>query len=213
MSKVILFQGDSITDAGRDRNGEKAKGYGYPTFVTGELGVKYPGEYVFYNRGISGNRIVDIYARIKSDIINLNPDYMSLLIGVNDTWHEFGMKNGVSTEKFEMVYCLIIDELLEALPDLKLMILEPFVLEGGATVSEENPDKYPAFRADVESKAAAAKRVAKKYGIPFIELQAKFDEAAKKVSPDYWTWDGVHPTPMGHEIIKQAWIETFEKIR
>ena len=87
MSKLILFQGDSITDAGRNRENDAGTGTGYPTFVKGELGLSNPGEYEFINRGISGNRIVDLYARIKADIINLKPDYMSILIGVYDVWH------------------------------------------------------------------------------------------------------------------------------
>ncbi len=212
MSKVILFQGDSITDAGRERDFDVIKGYGYPTFVTGKLGERYPGEYTFYNRGISGNRIVDVYARIKADIINLKPDYMSILIGVNDVWHEFGGKNGVDTEKFERIYCMLIEEVKAALPDIKFMILEPFVLHGAATDGKEDyPDKYADFRADVEAKAAAAKRVAEKYGITFVPLQKAFDEAAEKAPPSYWAWDGVHPTPMGHRIIERAWIAAFEE--
>ena len=88
MPKRILFQGDSITDCGRDRNNFYAMGGGYPNFVKAELGASYPNEYEFINRGISGDRIVDVYARIKRDFINLKPDYASILIGVNDTWHE-----------------------------------------------------------------------------------------------------------------------------
>jgi len=88
VSKIILFQGDSITDCGRSREDFSEIGKGYPMLVKAQLGFENPGEFEFQNRGISGNRIVDVYARIKSDIINLKPDYMSLLIGVNDVWHE-----------------------------------------------------------------------------------------------------------------------------
>ena len=103
--KTILFQGDSITDCGRSRENDSDMGMGYPTMVKGELGLEYPGQYTFLNRGISGDRIVDIYARIKADIINLKPDYMSILIGVNDVWHELGgCCNGVSAEKYEKIY-------------------------------------------------------------------------------------------------------------
>ena len=92
-----------------------------------ELGLDNPGEYEFINRGISGNRIVDVYARIKADIINLEPDVMSILIGINDVWHEVGHKNGVSAEKFFKIYSMLIEEIQEALPEIKIMILEPFV--------------------------------------------------------------------------------------
>ena len=99
MSKLIVFQGDSITDCGRNREDITSIGVGYAHMVKGQLGYEHPGEYEFINKGISGNRIVDVYARIKNDIINLKPDYMSLLIGVNDVGHElYGMYNGVSAE-------------------------------------------------------------------------------------------------------------------
>lgn len=213
MEKVILFQGDSITDAGRSREGEQWSGYGYPTMVKGQLGYENPGKYVFYNRGISGNRVVDLYARIKQDMINLKPDYISILIGVNDVWHEFGCRNGVDAAKYEKIYGMLIEELLSALPNLKIMILEPFVLPGTGTQStEEEPGKWETFRTEVLARAAAAKRVAEKYALPFVELQNRFDAAAKTAEPSYWLMDGVHPTAMGHDLIKRAWLEAFAQL-
>lgn len=213
MSKRILFQGDSITDCGRDRNQFYHMGRGYASMVTGVLGLDHPGEYEFINRGISGNRIVDLYARIKSDFINLQPDYASILIGVNDTWHEVSYQNGVDTEKFEKIYTMLIDEIQAACPQTKLMILAPFVLEGSATCNtEEIPDKFQRFQADVAEKAAVAKKIAEKYNLPLIELQPAMDEACKKAPPAYWAADGVHPTACGHEIIKRLWLEAFAKM-
>lgn len=205
--QTILFQGDSITDAGRSRGDDINLGLGYPTLVKGELGYDNPGRYTFYNRGISGNRVVDLYARIKVDFINLRPDYLSILIGVNDVWHEFGNQNGVSAEKYFKVYAMLIEEIKEVLPDTKIMILEPFVLKGTGT--EEH---FEEFRAEVQKRAAKAKEIAKKYGLSFISLQDKFDEAAKTAPNEYWLADGVHPTAMGHELIKRAWIEEFKKL-
>ena len=109
--KTILFQGDSITDCGRNREQLEGTGTGYPLLVKAQLGFENPGEYTFINKGISGNRIVDLYARIKADIINLKPDYISFLIGVNDVWHEFGGRNGVAAEKFEKIYTMLIEEI------------------------------------------------------------------------------------------------------
>lgn len=212
MSKLILFQGDSITDGGRNRDDLASMGESYAYMVKGQLGCEYPGEYEFINKGISGNRIVDIYARIKNDIINLKPDYMSLLIGVNDVWHELGgMYNGVDAEKFEKIYEMLILEIFEALPNIKIMILEPFVLEATATTAtEEEPERFNYFKTEVSLRAAAAKRIAEKYGLPFVTLQDKFDAACKWEQAHYWLEDGVHPTPMGHWIIKNAWVEVFQ---
>lgn len=214
MAKRILFQGDSITDCGRNRNEFYGMGNGYANLVKASLGTDFPGEYEFINRGVSGDRIVDLYARIKIDFINLKPDYASIFIGVNDTWHEIARENGVATAKFEKIYSMLIDEIREACPNTKLMIIAPYVLEGPSTCdTEENPHRLASFRQDVAEKAAAAKRIAQKYSLPLIELQSAFDEASKLAEPTYWAADGVHPTANGHELIKRLWLETFETMK
>ena len=211
--KTILFQGDSITDCGRSRDDNAQVGTGYALLVKAQLGFENPNQYQFYNRGISGNRIVDVYARIKADIINLKPDCMSLLIGVNDVWHEIMYNNGVDEEKFEKIYSMLIEEIKEALPELKIMILEPFCLKGVATDNTETqPDKWERFDSEVKKRAAKAKLIAEKYGLVFVELQNKFDELTQQAEETYWLRDGVHPTPMGHEMIKREWIKAFEEL-
>lgn len=208
--KVILFQGDSITDSVRGTG----LGHGYALLTTAQLGYEYPNEYTFYNRGVCGNRIVDLYARIKQDMINLKPDYLSILIGVNDVWQELDSQNGVDAEKFEHIYCMLIQELKAALPQVKIMILEPFCLEASATKNTEAfPDKWNVFHTEVAKRAQKAKNVAQKYGLKFVPLQEKFDAAAKSASNDYWLYDGVHPTAKGHELIKREWIKAFEEIK
>ncbi|MBQ7921713.1 MAG: SGNH/GDSL hydrolase family protein [Clostridia bacterium] len=205
--KTILLQGDSITDAGRSREYDLPMGYGYPTLLNGRIGHDYPGQYKVLNRGISGNRIVDLYARIKSDIINLKPDIMSILIGVNDVWHEFSKKNGVAPEKYYKIYDMLIEEVKEALPDTKMIILEPFVLNGAAT-----KEHWEDFSNEVRKLAEKSRLLAQKHDLPFIELQDKFTEAAKLVSDEYWLSDGVHPTTAGHELIAREWMKVFREI-
>lgn len=215
--KRILFQGDSITDCGRRREDDTHVGTGYALLVKAQLGFENLDEYEFYNRGVSGNRIVDLYARIKADIINLTPDYISILIGVNDVWHEIDSHNGVDADKYEKIYCMLIEEIKEALPDVKIMIFEPFCLRGIATENtEEEPNKWELFSLEVRKRAEKAKVVAEKYNLPFVPLQDKFDQASRltvdTVGNSYWLRDGVHPTPMGHELIKRAWLETYMSI-
>lgn len=201
----ILFQGDSITDCGRSYNDNSNLGRGYPHLVESELGYLEPAKYEFFNRGISGNRVVDLYARIKRDIINLKPDIMSILIGVNDVWHELGdSPNGVDADKFFKIYCMLIEEVKAALPDIKIMILEPFVLKACST--EENWDF---FNTETKKRAEMAKKVAKKYSLTFIPLQEGFDKLATLAENSYWIGDGVHPTPKGHAYIKSQWLEAF----
>ena len=212
MNKRILFQGDSITDALRSREHDFFLGNGYPTLVSARLGFEEPGKYTFLNRGVSGNRVVDLYARIKIDLINLKPDVLSILIGVNDVWHEEKIKNGVDAAKFERIYDLLLDEVQEALPGVRLIILEPFVLPGSATENTpEHPTRWEYFRDETPLRAAAAKRVAERHGATFVPLQHLFDEACKLAEPAYWLRDGVHPTAMGHELIAREWLKAFRQ--
>lgn len=213
MSKLILFQGDSITDAGRNFTDDHLTGYGFPTMVKGQLGLEQPGKYTFLNRGISGDRIVDLYARIKLDIINLKPDYMSILIGVNDVWHEIAQRNGVDADKYEKIYNMLIEEVLEQLPNVKIMILEPFILEASATTASKNsPHRWEIFSTEIRKRSEAAQRVAEKFHLPFVPLQNKFDECAKLAEASYWLQDGVHPTAMGHALIAREWMKAFHEL-
>ena len=156
-----------------------------------------------------------MYARITADIINLKPDYLSILIGINDVSHDYYHHNGVSAEKFEMVYGMLIEELFQELPDLKLMLLEPFVLPGSMTTSNaEYPARWEFFQTETDLRRAAVRRLADKYSLPFVPLQDRFS-AANMNAPvsEYWVVDGVHPTPAGHELIKLAWLDGFRSMK
>ncbi|MBQ7637566.1 MAG: SGNH/GDSL hydrolase family protein [Clostridia bacterium] len=204
--KTFVFQGDSITDAGRNRESDDWRGVGYPTLVAASMGYKYPGEIRFLNRGVSGDRIVDINSRIRRDLINLSPDYLSILIGINDVWHEIGSRNGVCNSKYYKTYCDIIEEVLTMCPGVKIFILEPFVLKAAAT-----KDNWGVFDRETRMRAASAKAVAEKYGLCFVPLQEKFDKLCEKAPANYWLLDGVHPSAMGHQAIAESLIEAFEK--
>lgn len=204
--KTILFQGDSITDVGRNREDFYDLGKGYPNFVAGRLGLEAPGAYTFLNRGISGDRVVDIYARMKTDILNLKPDYLSILVGVNDVWHELSRQNGVSAPKYEKIYRILLEEIRESLPDTKILLIEPFVLKGTAT--EAN---LGYFQEEVAARAAAVRKLAKEFDLPVLSLQADLDRLTKTVPASYWLADGVHPTVVFHQYIADKWLEWFHK--
>ncbi len=202
----ILFQGDSITDAGRSREYDDSRGNGYPQMLAGTLGLREPGKYTVLNRGVSGNRVPDLYARWKCDCLNLRPDVLSILIGVNDVWHELDSRNGVETPKYKRIYNTLLDETIEKLPYTKLIILEPFVLKGIATV-----EHWDYFSTEVFERAAATRHVAETHGATFIPLQKIFDDVCTNgIGTEEWLSDGVHPTAAGHALIASEWLRAFD---
>ena len=206
----ILLVGDSITDMGRDRDcGDVSPwsfGKGYPFILESKFSEKDPLKQQLINRGISGNRIVDVYARVKSDIWNIAPDVMSILIGVNDVWHEIEQKNGVEIDRFEKVYRMLIEDTKKVLPNLKIMLLEPFVLKGVSTT-----EKFDQFL-QVFEYAKVVKKLAEEYGLIFIPLQEEFDRQAEKVGEETLLYDGVHPTIAGSTLIANEWLKGFSKL-
>ena len=206
----ILFQGDSITDTGRntERGSLLNIGQGYAMLCSAALAAKYPQQFSFINRGISGNRIVDVYARIKVDCWNLAPDVLSILIGVNDVWHEIGGQNGVEADRFFRVYKMLVEDTKKALPNVRMILMEPFVLNCGAAA-----DNWDYFKTETALRADAVRTIAAECGQIFLPLQKMFDEAdADAPQSGYWLADGVHPSAAGHELIKRQWLKAFKEL-
>lgn len=201
-NSTILFQGDSITDALRIRADGTEMGTGYPQLLAAKLSYEYPQmNFKFCNRGISGNRIIDLYARWTEDCINLQPDVVSILIGVNDIWHDFNYGQGVEAEKFEKVYDMLLEETVAKI-NPKLVLLEPFALKGSATA-----DRWSEWKAELEIRRPIVHGLAQKHGAVFVPLQERFDAACRLAPPAHWLRDGVHPKPAGHMLIAKAWLE------
>lgn len=201
-NSVVLFQGDSITDCGRNRGQENPNtglGGGYAARLAGDLLDARPGLGLrFYNRGISGNRVVDLYARWRVDAINLRPDLISILIGVNDTWHGFKQDNGVEVDRYARIYRMLLDYTRECLPEARLVIMEPFVLPVGVV--------EPPWEEEMRARRDAVRSIAEEYGAVFVPLQEPFEAAARRGGgPAHWLGDGVHPTPAGHALIAREW--------
>lgn len=205
---TILFQGDSITDCGRNRdsagtpNNLPGLGQGYAMMAAAELLSTRPADGLrVFNRGISGNRVVDLYARIQCDILNLKPDLLSILIGVNDTWHGKNpdWNNGVPIPKFERLYRELLKEVREALPGVKLVLCEPFVLRCGVVRDD--------WVTEIDERRAVVAGLARDFGAVLVPFQSMFDEAVKKAPPEHWAADGVHPSAAGHLLMARCWLE------
>lgn len=211
--KTILFQGDSITDAQRIRNDNDHLGSGYPLIVAGKLGFDHPGEYKYVNRGISGNKSTDVAGRIKEDIIDVAPDYMSLLVGVNDVWHGIDYNWWATCEDLVNSLHEIINKTREAYPDVKIMLLEPYIMKECATEpTADMPDRWDTFVKEVAMRQKITREIAEEMNVTFIPLQKVFDEATSKSAVKYYSPDGVHPTPAGHELIAREWLKAFNNL-
>ena len=208
-NKIIVFQGDSITDCGRDFKTDQPNcglGGGYPNLIAARLlADNLDKELTIYNRGIGGNRVVDLYARWKCDTINLNPDIVSILIGVNDTWHEYISGNGVEVPRYAQFYRMLLDWTLEKLPQVKLVLCEPFVLEFGFIT--------PEWVKEIKERSEVVRQLAAEYGTVYVPLQQMLSQAAEKINdPAKILSDGVHPTLLGHQLITDAWLKNAGKL-
>ena len=202
---TVLLQGDSITDAGRNRgeadqpNHQPAMGTGYAWMAGSQLLVGREDDLKILNRVISGNKVYQLAERWQEDCLDLKPDVLSVLIGVNDIWHNLNGDYDGTIEVYERDYLALLDRTKDALPKVKLVVCEPFVLRCGAV----DDRWFPAF----DGYRAAARTVADKAGAVFVPFQAMFDKALEFAPPQHWAEDGVHPTAFGNSLMAHAWLE------
>ena len=205
---VILFQGDSITDAGRNfkdealSNSQSALGTGYALFTAASLLANRPDEGLnLYNRGISGNKVFQLAERWDKDCIGLQPDILSILIGVNDFWHTKTKAYTGTIETYATDYQNLILQTKKVLPKVKIVVLEPFIIHGGTALDDTWEDDFAPYR-------KAAKKIASDNHLIFVPLQTVFNEALQHAPADYWGKDGVHPSVAGAQLMSQAWLKT-----
>ncbi len=203
---VVLFQGDSITDAGRNKGQEdkpneaRTMGTGYVLLTAAQiLARRRDPSLKIYNRGISGNKVYQLAARWDKDCLALKPNLLSILIGVNDLWHKLNGQYAGTVEVYEKDYRALLERTRKELPQVKLVICEPFVLRCGAVTDKWFPE-FDSYR-------AAAQRVATSFNATFVPFQSMFDEATKDAPPAYWAADGVHPTMAGAALMAKTWLD------
>ncbi len=205
---VILFQGDSITDWGRDHNKSfpndtGTMGTGYAMLTASQLLLQNPDKNLqIYNKGISGNKVYQLAERWDTDCLALKPNVLSIHIGVNDYWHTITSGYTGTIDNYISDYHKLLDRTKQALPNIKLVICEPFGVKGVRAV---NDSWYPTF--DLFRKAA--RDIANEYGATFVPWQSVFDKALELAPGSYWTLDGVHPAIAGEALMARAWMEAI----
>ncbi len=195
----ILFQGDSITDAGRDRSDPHFLGNGYPKYAAALLRERFPErEFEFLNFGISGNRTWDLIERWKTDCLDWKPDILSVMIGVNDTWRAFDQNSLTTAEQYENNYRRLLREVREQ-TDAKILLLEPYLLPTDAGKA--------GWRSDLNPKIDAARRIAREFADVYIPLDGLFAAACIGQEPPHWSGDGVHPNENGAQFIASLYAD------
>lgn len=206
---TFLFQGDSITDGNRTRDNDwnHVLGHGYANLIASRLWYDHIDKaFMFYNRGVSGNRVKDLETRWQQDALDLKPDVLSILIGVNDVIAIVEGWSPDSIEQFEESFRKILDKTKEALPDTLIVLCEPFILPLGWVNK-----KTEVWQIEIPKRQKIVKQLVESYNAVFVELQKPFNDACKKAPAHYWIWDGVHPMPAGHELIARLWIKEVAK--
>ena len=205
---VIVFQGDSITDGGRQRTGSDfnhimCQDYAY--MLAGQLGLQFPDrDLIFINRGISGNRVPDLAIRWQKDTIDLKPNLLSILVGINDT--EAVGEKAETVAEFETNYDQLLAETIAALPKTKIVLGEPFLLPVGRHAAN-----YQNELSELQKRQAVVRQLALKYHLPEVLYQKAFDDACKKAPAAHWSWDGIHPTYAGHALMAGTWLKAVRE--
>jgi lysophospholipase L1-like esterase len=205
----ILFQGDSITDGNRGRNEDPNHilGHGYAFAIAAETGSRFPErKLTFINKGVSGDKIQDLLTRWKTDCLDLNPDVVSILAGINDILGYIHREEQFDSAQFENQYRQLLDVTRTHIPQVLLVLGEPFILNVGMVVKD--PERWKEM---IEAAQVIVKKLAKEYNTVFVPYQSVFTEACKRGEASYWIWDGIHPTYAGHGLMKEAWLEETRK--
>ncbi len=206
---TILFQGDSITDAGRERkkelaNNSRSFGSGYAFLAASSLLNAFPEkDLTIYNRGISGNKVYQLFDRWEKDCLGLKPDVLSILIGVNDYWHFRNGKYNGTVEIYKNDYRKLLERTKKVLPNVKLVICEPFYVLNTSAVDKSWIEPMKEYQ-------AAAYSIAKEFNAIWIPFQKVYDKAVTYAPATYWTADGVHPAMPGAQLMAEAWLHAVE---
>ncbi len=207
---TFLFQGDSITDGNRGRNTDPnhVMGHGYAFAVASRVGADFASaDHHFYNRGISGNKVPDLQQRWQTDALDLQPDVLSILIGINDAAAAVEKKPGMQTaDEFENGYRNLLTRSRAARPDVLLILGIPFVTAVG-----KRKENFEQWQYETAQRAERVKKLAAAFDALVVDYQVVFDKAASKAPADYWIWDGIHPTVAGHELMAREWVKTAAK--
>lgn len=203
---VVLFQGDSITDAGREKEKQLANspasfGHGYAFLAASEILNQYASkELSVFNRGISGNKVFQLADRWQKDCFDLHPNVLSILIGVNDFWHKLNGEYDGTVDIYETDLRNLLSQTKKILPDVKLVIGEPFAILDGSAVDEKWFPEFDGYR-------HSSKKLAEEFDAVFIPFQTIFEYAQKQAPGRYWTGDGVHPSMAGAALMSAAWLK------
>ena len=207
---TFLFQGDSITDGNRTRNTDwnHVMGHGYQFIIASKLWYEHPAKKLrFYNRGVSGDKITDLAARWQKDTLDLKPDVLSILIGINDTSALVrGGDTNFTPGQYASRYRALLQQTKIQLPGVQFVLCEPFILPFGNVM-----EKWEQYATEVQKRRLIVKALSEEFNAIFVPFQEAFTNALAKAPAEYWIWDGIHPMPAGHELMAREWLKHVGK--
>lgn len=210
----LLFQGDSLTDCGRNREHTQPNeglGNGYVELIGRRLLCDFPNAEI-YNRGVGGNRIGDMYARWMEDALNIPFNVISILNGINDVGFAIRQNRGADAKKFEFIYDRILFETRESHPNADIILCQPFLIKRVYEKENDIYENWGTWSADIEERGEIVRSLSKKYGALFVEFKLAIDKALKKAPAEHWSVDCIHMTPVGNELLARTWLETAKPV-
>lgn len=210
----LLFQGDSLTDSGRNKDTttpNSGLGGGFVGLIASRLLFDNP-DIEIYNRGIAGNRIADMYARWIEDTLNIPFNVISIMNGVNDIGFAIRQNRGADARKYEFIYDRILYETKESHPDADMILCQPFLIKRIYEKENDIYEDWERWNTAIEERGEIVRKLSKQYGALFVEFKPAIDDALKRAPAEHWSLDCIHMTHAGNELLARTWLNAAEPV-
>ena len=210
----LLFQGDSLTDGGRNKDVQvpnSGLGGGFVGLIASRILCENPNVEI-YNRGVNGNRIIDMYARWIEDALNIPFNVISVLNGINDIGFDIRQNRGADAQKYEFVFDRILYETKERHPYADIILCEPFLIKRVYEKLNDIYENWERWNAAIEERGEIVRKLSKQYGALFVEFRPAIDNALKIAPAEHWSVDCIHMTHAGNELLARTWLNAATPI-
>lgn len=210
----LLFQGDSLTDGGRNKDikhPNEGLGGGYVGYIASRILFENPAAKI-YNRGVNGNRILDMYARWSEDAVNIPFNVISILNGVNDVGFGIRKNCGADGKKFRDIYDRLLCETKESHPDADIILGQPFLIKRVYERENDIFENWDVWNRAITERGEIVRELADKYGAVFVPYRDAIEKALLRAPAEHWSADCIHMTAAGYELMARTWLDAAKHI-